>query len=182
MKTSFVHAASLLALLTFLLPIRGFTQDEDDSPVTKEMEIVNRNFKKLGRQVADPAKKDSSLELVAGMQKAVENSKTLTPAKAEKAPDKAKFMATYNKDLDELSNTLVALKDAISADKADVAKAELDKIGKMKSSSHKELGVGGDRRRGRPGGPKSGGADRGNQNPPASIPAPTPSATPSPVQ
>lgn len=151
MKTRLLTIATLLALLSFLVPVCGFADDDDDdSPVGKEMGTINRSFKKLGRQYADAAQKDSSLELVATIQKSVENSKTLTPAKAEKSADKAKYMATYKKDLDDLSKELVLLKDAISADKADVAKAQLDKIGKMKTSSHKELGVGG-KPRGGPG-------------------------------
>ncbi len=53
-------------------------------------------------------------------------------------------MDTYKKNLDELGKQLEALKEAISSDKPEAAKAELDKIGKMKTSSHKELGVGQD--------------------------------------
>jgi hypothetical protein len=185
MKTRFLTVATLLALISFLVPVCGFADDDEDSPVGKEMGTINRSFKKLSRQYADATKKDSSLELVAAMQKAVENSKGLTPSKAGKAQDKAKYMATFKQNLEALDKELVLLKDAISADKTDVAKAELDKIDKMKGSSHKELGVGGGRRGG-PGGP--GGWNRGNQGPGAggaakpAGEAPVPAASPAPVQ
>ncbi len=86
MKKHLLTFATLLTLLGLLAPICAHAEDDDDdSPVANEMGTINRSFKKLNRQYADPAQKASSLELVAAIQKAVENSKTLTPSRAEKS-------------------------------------------------------------------------------------------------
>jgi hypothetical protein len=129
--------------LTLLLPVRGFAQRGEDSPLHGEMDGINRNFRQLQRQYADPAQKASSLELVTAMQKHAEKAKTLTPPKADKmtGDEKAKYAATFQKDLDALTKEIVALKDAIANDKADAAKAEVEKIAHLKDSSHKDLGV-----------------------------------------
>jgi hypothetical protein len=42
------------------------------------------------------------------------------------------------------------LKQALTTDKTDAAKAEIDKIAQLKESSHKELGVGGGHKHGGP--------------------------------
>jgi soluble cytochrome b562 len=148
-----------------------------DSPLHKEMESINKNQRTLSRQIADPEKKASSLELVGAMQKSAETAKTLTPPQAEKLPEaeKTKYMSTFAKDMDSLIKELASLKDAITTDKPDVAKAELDKIMKLKQSSHKELDVKEPRGRG-PGGPGKPGGPEKPGNPPneASAPAPTP--------
>ena len=194
MKTTACTFAAFLLLLNLLVPAIGFAQgDDDQSPLGKEMGAMNRNFKTLSRQYADPTKKASSLELVTSIQKNVENEKKLTPSKAEKAADKKKYMDTFQKDLDDLGKEVAALKDAISADKPDAVKAELDKINKMKMSSHKELGVGGGGGHRGPGGPGGfggpggrgpggpGGPDGGPRPPAEPSGSPAPSASPSPA-
>jgi soluble cytochrome b562 len=139
-------------LLTLIIPLSGFAQrEEEHSPVQKEMETINRDARKLNRQYSDPAQKDSSLQIVAEMQKSAETAKGLTPSLAEKKPEpgKAKYMETYKKDMDALIKELAALKDAVASGDSAKTKAELDKLNQLKMSSHKELGV----KMGGPGGP-----------------------------
>ena len=135
----------LVAALALLLPVSACLADDDEpkSPLGKEMVDMSRNFRKLRRQYADPAQKDSSLALVTAMQKNVETSKTLVPSQLEKIPeaDKAKFTAAFQQHLDELAREYALLKDEIATGKADEAKAEMAKIGELKDKSHKELGV-----------------------------------------
>jgi len=121
----------------------GGAGGEAHSPVQKQMGIIQRDYRKLTRQYADPAQKSSSLDLVAEMQKSAETAKGLTPSGADKKSDaeKSKYLDTYKKDLDALLKEIGTLKDAIDAGEKEKAKAELDKIGQLKSSSHKELGV-----------------------------------------
>jgi hypothetical protein len=52
--------------------------------------------------------------------------------------------------LDALIQEIGALQQAITADKLDVANAEIAKIAQLKDSSHNELGVGGGKHRGPP--------------------------------
>ena len=145
---------TLAALL--LLPLSVLAQRGPESPVVKEMDGINRNIRTLNRQIADPAQKDSSLQLVDGIQKHIDAALKLTPPQVEKLEGdaKTKMLGTYQNDLNALTREVAALKQAVTDGKTDVARAELDKITKLRDSSHKELGVkmGGGRRRG-PGGP-----------------------------
>jgi soluble cytochrome b562 len=86
------------------------------------------------------------------MQKHAETARTLTPPKAEKltGDDQTKYVDTFHKDLDALLKEIGLLKQALTTDKTDAAKAEIDKIAQLKESSHKELGVGGGHKHGGP--------------------------------
>ena len=128
-----------------LLPLRAIAQEKKESPLHTEMEAINRSLRLINRQYTDPAQKASTLELVATMQKHAETARTLAPPKADKltGDDQAKYLDTFHKDLDSLIKEIGLLKQAVTADKIDAAKAEIDKIAQLKESSHKELGVGG---------------------------------------
>jgi hypothetical protein len=151
MKKMVERSNVFVVLFALLMPLRLFAAD---SPLRGEMDGINRSVRALNRQYTDPSKKASSLELVAALQKHAETAKTLPPPKANTgtAEEKTKYLDTFHKDLDKLLVEIAALKDAIAADKTDVAKAEIDKIGQLKASSHKELGVdlGGGGKRGGP--------------------------------
>lgn len=152
MKTIIQRSNIFILLIALLMPLRLFAAEGKDSPLQSQMDTINRSLRSLNRQYADPAQKASSLELVVAMEKHAATARTLTPPKAEKgtAEEKAKYLDAFHKDLDKLIKEIAALKVAIAADKTDVAKAEIDKIGQLKDSSHKELGVelGGGRKRG----------------------------------
>ncbi len=140
------------AVLTLLVP---FARLAVASSVHDEMEAINRSVRQLGRQIADPAQKTSSLALVAEIEKHATTARALTPSRAQKlaGDEQAKYTATFQKNLDALLRELGALKTALASDKFDVARVELQKIAQLKDASHKELGVemgppGGGRKRG----------------------------------
>src|SRR5882724_10325109 len=125
-----IRRSCLLALsFALLMPLTTFGR-EPESPVHDQMEAINHAFRQIGRQYADPAQKASTLDLVAQMQKHAETARTLTPPKADKlsGDEQTKYLDTFHKDLDALVKEIGALKQAITDDKADVAKAEIDKI------------------------------------------------------
>jgi soluble cytochrome b562 len=144
------------------LPLTGFAQHREDSPLHGEMEAIGRAARQLGRQLDDPAQKASSLELVATMQKHAEKAKTLAPSKADKltGDDKTKLMANFQAGLDALLKEIAALKEAIAGGKTEDAKAAFQKIQQLRDSNHKALGVesgpGGRRHGGQPPGPPPG--------------------------
>ena len=151
MKITFQLLYAFVVLtLTLFLPFRTFAEGGKDSPLHNEMEAINRSLRLISRQYADLAQKPSTLDLVATMQKHAETARTLTPPKSEKMPtaDQAKYLDTFHKDLDALLKEIGLLKQVLAADKTDAAKAEIDKIKQLEDSSHKELGVGGGRKRG----------------------------------
>jgi soluble cytochrome b562 len=143
MKTM-IHRSCLVVLsFALLAPLTAFAQ-KPESPVHDEMGAINHSFRQITRQYTDPTKKADTLDLVAQMQKHAETARTLTPPKADtlSGDDKTKYIDTFHKDLDALIKEIGALKQAITDDKADVVKAEIDKIAQLKNSSHRELGVG----------------------------------------
>ena len=143
MNTLISRVSFFVLLCAWLMPAATFSAEGKDSPLQTQMDGINHSLRTLKRQYTDPAQKTSSLALVAEMQKHAETARTLTPPKAAKgtAEEQAKYLDTFHKDLDKLLQEIAALKAAITADKIDVATAEIEKIGQLRDSSHKELGV-----------------------------------------
>lgn len=143
MKQTCVRWTLLAVLLLGTLSLRPIWAGEAESPVDDEMQALNAAVRKANRHYADPAKKDSTLTLVAEMQEHVQAAKKMSPKKAAKltGAEKDKYVATYQKNLDDLLKDIATLKEAVTAGQADAAKAQLDKIAQLKESSHKELGV-----------------------------------------
>jgi len=145
MKTLIRHSHLFAMLAVLLVPRATFAAEDHESPLRDEMEAINHNFRIVNRQYADPAQKASTLDLVSAMHQHAEKARALTPPKAEKmsGDDKTRYIDAFHNHLDELMKELAALKQAVAADKTDIAKAEVAKIAQLKDSSHKELGVGG---------------------------------------
>jgi len=140
-----VRSLWLFVLLTTpLAPLNLFAQGDHESPLHDQMEGMNHALRLVNRQYTDLTQKASTLALVAEMQKHAETAKTLIPPKASKmsGDQQTQYLDTFHNDLDKLIAEIAALKQAITADQIDVAKAEIQKIGQLKESSHKELGVG----------------------------------------
>jgi hypothetical protein len=152
MKRTICNSYVFVLLATLLMPFSIFAQGGHESPLHDEMEGVNQDFRLVKRQVADPAQKVSTLNFVADMLKHAQKARTLTPPKADKltGADQTKYVDTFHNDLDALIKEIGALQEAITADKLDVANAEVAKIAQLKDSSHKELGVGGGKHKGPP--------------------------------
>jgi hypothetical protein len=145
MKTTLQRSALVVLTLGLLLPLRTFAQGgKPESPVHTEMEAMNRSLRLINRQYSDLSLKTNTLELVAAMEKHATTARGLTPPKADKltGDDQAKYLATFHNDLDALLKEIGLLKQAITTDKIDATKAEIDKIKALEDSSHKELGVG----------------------------------------
>lgn len=157
MKTTFQRSALVALTITLLLPLRTFAQEKKESPLHTEMEAMNRSLRLINRQYTDLTLKTNTLDLVAQLQKHAETARTLTPPKADKltGDDQTKYIDTFHKDLDALIKEIGLLKQAITTDKTDAAKAEIDKIKQLEESSHKELGVGQGRKHGGPPPPAS---------------------------
>ncbi len=143
MKKTCLRWSWVAVLLLGILALRPSWAGEAESPVDDEMQALNAAVRKANRHYADAAKKDSTLTLVAEMQAHVEAAKKMSPSKAAKlaGAEKDKYVATYQKNLDDLLQDIAKLKAAVTAGQADVAKAQLDKIAQLKESSHKELGI-----------------------------------------
>ncbi|HEY4989011.1 MAG TPA: cytochrome b562 [Opitutaceae bacterium] len=122
-------------------PANAAPSDDKKTELEERMTKMNKAFRKLRKQVADPAQTASSLDLVATMQEAAKESLDLTPEKAADIPDdqKAKFMADYKAGIRAMQDELAKLSDALTAGKnADAAKIVADMFD-LEKKSHKEF-------------------------------------------
>lgn len=136
-------AASLLCLFT--LPAVQ-AQDRPAEKAAKKhteledrMEKINAAWRKLRRQVEDPAQNEATLALLADIRAASAGAEKLTPAKASDLPeaDRAKFQADYAAGMKKLAGMLDQLEAALKAGQnADAAKL-VTNIGNFQRESHK---------------------------------------------
>ena len=132
---------TVLTTLAFALT-SGFAAEED-TPLAKEMKTMNKALRTLKKQVADPAKKDENLALVATIKKSLDASVKLEPAKTKDVPaaEKAAYLDKYKAQMADLAKTYDEVEVALKADKADDAKKAIEKLSDQKEKGHKDFGA-----------------------------------------
>ncbi len=120
-------------------PPAAHGHDHEETELDNKMSAMNGAFKKLRRQIADPAANASSLELVAKLLKASEESAALTPAKTETLPeaDRAKFNADYAAKMAAFIDEVKKLEAALKADDNTTAAAILKQLGDLQKQGHR---------------------------------------------
>jgi Spy/CpxP family protein refolding chaperone len=105
------------------------------------MDRMGKAFRKLKKQVADPAQNDSSLQLVGTMEAAAKESLELTPAKAADLPEdqRAKFEEDFKAGIKGMQDELAKLRDALTAGKNDDAVKIVAEIDALEKKDHKEF-------------------------------------------
>ena len=97
-KHTFKLVLSMIALALCLGPATAL-RAEDDKPkdLAAHMEVINKNMKKLKKDVADSAKNESSAKLAGEACAAAAAAKEMVPAKAKEIPadKREKFVAEY---------------------------------------------------------------------------------------
>ena len=138
MKKRYWPLLVYLGILTFC---GGLVQAEEDSSVARQMKQIAKNFKTLSGQISDVSKKESSLQLVCSMRKAVANARSMDPAPAAKLEGESlkTYMDEYHKGLDEMDAQLQNLEKAISSDNVKAAQEVLDNLNKLKKVYHSDL-------------------------------------------
>ena len=116
----------------------AFSEDEH-TPLEKTMKSMNKILRTLKRQVADPAKKEENLTLVAAMKKEVDEGLKLQPVKTRDVPEAEKpaYLEKYRSQMTELGQSIQELEVAIKADKPDEAEKIFEKLKKQKDNGHK---------------------------------------------
>lgn len=114
-------------------------EGHDETELDGKMSAMNGAFKKLRRQIADPAANASSLELVAKLLKASEESAALIPAKAASLPEaeRAKFTADYAAKMAAFIDEVKKLEAALKADDNTAAVAILKQLGDLQKQGHR---------------------------------------------
>lgn len=115
----------------------------EETELDGKMDDMNGAFRKLRRQINDASANASSLELVAKLRKASEESAKLVPEKAAKLPEaeRAKFVADYEAKMKEFIAEVDKLKAALEVGKNEEAAAVLNKLGSLQKSGHREFRV-----------------------------------------
>jgi hypothetical protein len=154
-----IHPASLLILA---LPILAPVTRADDTPpappppttapaapkveekkteLEMRMDRVGKAFRKLRKQVADPAQNASSLQLLATMDDALKDALDLTPAKAQDLPEdqRPKFVEDYKAGIKGMQDEFSKLRDALTAGKNDDAAKVVADIVAAEKKDHKDF-------------------------------------------
>ena len=115
--------------------------DEKKTELEMRMGRVGKAFRKLRKQVADPAQNASSLELVGKIQAAFKESEALTPEKADDVPadQRAKFVSDYQAGIKAMEDQFTKLSDALTAGKNTDATAIVGDIFEQMKKDHKEF-------------------------------------------
>ena len=124
--------AAALAAGFFALPAGAAAQEKDDdkstvknldTPLAKQMEIIDESMKKLRRTLRKTESNADSLVLIEKMEKACVASKDLVPAMASKVPEaeRAKWVEAYKKDMEATIKTVGEMKAAVKANNNDKA-------------------------------------------------------------
>ena len=131
-------------LLLVFITLSFFTtglRAEEDSPLEKQMQILARGIRQLNQQVTNPAKKQSSIDLLETLKKAAVDSKSLEPRMTRNIPadKKSAFLADYRTDLDELKDSLNQIEDAVKTDQYDKAASLFSAVNSIKREAHSKF-------------------------------------------
>jgi len=134
----------LLLAVMLIAPAIVFAQPKKDRPDTdieKAMEMMSGAYRKLRRQVTDPAQNAASLELVATIKTGATEARKHTPLKTADLPEpeRAAFVENYQKKMDEFLGTVGKLEDALKAGNNDEAARLVAELGKIQKADHQEF-------------------------------------------
>lgn len=97
--------------------------DDDQTELGEHMEKIGGAFRRLGKQVADPSKNESSLKYVETIHEHALAAAKLQPAKTAHVPEdqRAKFLSDYNDQMKHFIGDIDKLEAALKAGKNDEA-------------------------------------------------------------
>ena len=146
MKITLSLLALLLAIISPGASVALHAADQpqpssEDSELGDAMSSMNSAFKKLRRQVADPAQNEASLALVAKLRKGCVESTQHVPIKVGRLPvaEQAAAKLAYQDKMKKLIATVDELAAALKAGKNDAAADILKEIHQQEEAGHKEF-------------------------------------------
>ena len=112
----------------------------EDTPMEKEMGVMNTAYKALKKSVEDPAQKAENLKLIADIKKTTESTAKMEPKMAaDQGAKKAEFLAKYKSEMAEFGKVVDALEAAVKSGDTAAAKAAFAKLGELKKKGHEEF-------------------------------------------
>jgi len=136
---------ALALIVGCMAPTLGRAQEhkhkEPETELGNTMDKMNGAWRKLKKQVADPASNASSLDLVATISAAADKAATLKPARLADVPaaDQAKFLADYQAQMKDFGAQIAKLGAALKANDNGAAQAIVQKMGAMQKEGHKDF-------------------------------------------
>ncbi|WP_438481356.1 cytochrome b562 [Oleiharenicola lentus] len=132
-----------ILVLSCAIAATGFSQPaprEPETELARAMSTINSSWRKVRRQITDPASNASTLELIARVKTAAEKSTELAPDKAKDLPeaDRAKYIEGYQKQMKAFVAELDKLTAALQANDNAGAQEIVKKIGTLEREGHKE--------------------------------------------
>lgn len=132
---------TLLTVLTAAsLGLTAYAAD-DETPLSKQMSVMNKNLRTVKRQLGDASKKDDNLALIGKVKGALDEASKLEPKKTKDQADKPAYGKKYKEEMGDLSKAVGDLETAVKADSKEKAEAALKKIYELKEKGHKDFGV-----------------------------------------
>jgi Cytochrome b562 len=118
----------------------GDKPKHEDTELGKSMDKLNKAWRKLRKQAADPAQNANSLELLVTIKAATHDNLKYTPDLARDIPaDKRdKFIAGYQAKMKEVIAAFDQLEAALKANDNKAAGEIIAKIGALQKEGHKE--------------------------------------------
>lgn len=113
--------------------------DDSETELETHMDGIDKAYKALKKQVADPSKNAESLKLVVKMEQEAIIAKTLIPAKEADEKDKAAFQTAFRSAMCDFCVEILNLEKALVNNKNDEAAAIVKKLNEMKTSGHKQF-------------------------------------------
>jgi soluble cytochrome b562 len=116
-------------------------EPEKKTELEMRMDRMGKAFRKLKKQVADPAQNASSLELLATMEDAAKEAIDFTPAKAEDLPadQRPKFEEDFKAGIRAMQDEFAKLRTALTAGKNDDAAKVVSEMVDLEKKDHKEF-------------------------------------------
>jgi len=114
--------------------------EKKETELETAMDKMSGAFKKLRRQVKEPANNASSIALLADLRAGAKESIKLVPALAADQPadKRVAFIEGYKKKINELIAQMEPLEVALKANKNEEAAAIVAKLGSLQKEGHKE--------------------------------------------
>jgi len=115
--------------------------DEQKTDLEVRMGKIGKAYRKLRKQIADPAQNASSLELIATIQAAAKEALQFNPAKEQDLPadQRAKFDEDFHAGINKLLDLFSSLKDAVAAGKNDEAAKIVADITALEKKDHEQF-------------------------------------------
>ena len=129
------------ALLCLIAPMAAFAADDSPSELDDTMEQLNTAYRKLTRQVSNPARNADSLQAVATVRERAIEAMKMEPKKKADVPaaQQAKFVTDFRAKMKDFLAEVDKLEASLKAGKNDEAASVLKSLKQFQEDGHKEF-------------------------------------------